>query len=150
MDYFVYMLFDSIKNCPIYIGATRDIKSRFSQHMSKTLKDYQGKDNVVIEILDLATGDNIAILEQYWFFQMKSWGFNLLQKKCRLYNSPKVIKYSTSEIGKLAEAFGKTFITMYRWIEKDDPRLTSDKAKKALKKVKSRRHEPTQDPHSPR
>lgn len=41
-------------------------------------------------------------------------------------------KYSKKQIGALAEAFGKSFWTILRWIKNNDDRLTSDKAKKAL------------------
>lgn len=38
----------------------------------------------------------------------------------------------TSIVGDLAEAFGKSVYTIYRWISKRDDRLTSDKAKKVF------------------
>lgn len=33
-------------------------------------------------------------------------------------------------IGALADAFGKSFLTIQRWFDSSDDRLTSDKAKK--------------------
>lgn len=44
-------------------------------------------------------------------------------------------KFSNKQIGALADAFGKSLLTIQRWITKNDDRLTSDKAKKALKQV---------------
>lgn len=37
-------------------------------------------------------------------------------------------------IGALAEAFGKSFLTIERWIEGEDDRLTSEKAKEVYSK----------------
>jgi len=45
-------------------------------------------------------------------------------------------RYTNLEVGALADAFRKSIITIQRWIDKNDDRLTSDKAKSALKKVK--------------
>lgn len=42
--------------------------------------------------------------------------------------------YTKSQIGILAETFNKSLLTIQRWIAAGDDRLTSDKAKKALKK----------------
>lgn len=44
--------------------------------------------------------------------------------------------YTETEIGLLADAFGKSGQTIKRWIENEDDRLTSEKAKKALSKKK--------------
>lgn len=46
-------------------------------------------------------------------------------------------KYTNKEIGALADAFKKSLLTIQRWIEKNDDRLTSEKAKKALAKINS-------------
>lgn len=43
-------------------------------------------------------------------------------------------EYTATEIGKLADAFGKSLLTIQRWIAKGDDRLTSEKAIKALQK----------------
>lgn len=37
-------------------------------------------------------------------------------------------------IGALADAFGKSFTTIKRWVDSGDVRLTTDTAKKVLKK----------------
>lgn len=44
--------------------------------------------------------------------------------------------YSNQEIAALADAFRKDMRTIMRWIKDSDDRLTSDKAKKALKDCK--------------
>lgn len=44
--------------------------------------------------------------------------------------------YTETEIGLLADAFKKSGQTIKRWIKDGDDRLTSDKAKDALKKKK--------------
>lgn len=43
--------------------------------------------------------------------------------------------YSLIEVAALATAFGKSTQTIIRWIENEDDRLTSDKAKKALSQI---------------
>lgn len=40
--------------------------------------------------------------------------------------------YSHSQIGILADAFGRSSQTIKRWIDNKDDRLTSDKAKEVL------------------
>jgi RNase H-fold protein (predicted Holliday junction resolvase) len=45
-------------------------------------------------------------------------------------------KYTHTQISALADAFGKSIWTILRWIKAEDDRLTSDKAKKALKELK--------------
>ena len=45
-------------------------------------------------------------------------------------------EYSSLEIGALATAFNKSLLTIQRWIAKKDDRLTSEKAKSALLKLK--------------
>jgi hypothetical protein len=44
----------------------------------------------------------------------------------------KFTKFTNKQIGALADAFGKSLLTIQRWIAKKDDRLTSDKAKKIL------------------
>lgn len=46
-------------------------------------------------------------------------------------------KLNNQQIGALADAFGRSLLTIKRWIQKNDDRLTSDKAKLALKNVKT-------------
>lgn len=45
-------------------------------------------------------------------------------------------KYTETEIGILADTFGKSSQTINRWIANSDDRLTSEKAKAALKSIK--------------
>lgn len=42
------------------------------------------------------------------------------------------ITYTQQQIAALADAFGKSFWTIERWVKKNDDRLTSDKAKQVL------------------
>lgn len=42
--------------------------------------------------------------------------------------------YTATEIGLLADAFGKDLQTIQRWIKNNNPILTSDVAKEALSK----------------
>lgn len=44
--------------------------------------------------------------------------------------------YTIVEIALLATAFGKSTQTIERWIKNEDDRLTSEKAKSALLKIK--------------
>lgn len=48
----------------------------------------------------------------------------------------KAKQYSVVEIALLATAFKKSTQTIIRWIEKNDDRLTSERAKAALLKIK--------------
>lgn len=41
--------------------------------------------------------------------------------------------YTKKQIGALADAFGKSIATIIRWIKASDDRLSSDKAKNAIK-----------------
>lgn len=44
--------------------------------------------------------------------------------------------YTNQQVGALADAFKKSITTIQRWIESNDDRLTSEKAKTALSKLK--------------
>lgn len=44
------------------------------------------------------------------------------------------VEYSKEVIGALADAFGKDFITIKRWIAQNDDRLTSEKAKEVFRR----------------
>lgn len=46
-------------------------------------------------------------------------------------------KYTLREIAELATVFGKSLQTIQRWIVQNDDRLTSEKAKSVLSKIKS-------------
>lgn len=45
-------------------------------------------------------------------------------------------KYNSLQIGALSDAFGKSLLTIQRWIAKNDDRLTSEKAKSTLNRLK--------------
>lgn len=133
VTHFVYMLFDNSKNIPLYVGATTDIKRRFSGHNSLLLKNYTGKADVVIEVLEETDIKKVADLEQYWYWQIRSWGFELLQKDCKKYRVSLNTGYSFYQIALLSIAFEKSPQTIIRWIKDGNDILTSDKAKLALK-----------------
>ena len=134
MRYFIYMLFDNLTQQPLYVGATKLLKARFSTHRGTTLKNYSNIAHVTMDVLEEANDENVVALEQYWYYQIKSWGFPLLQQDCKLYRMPKVLPFNVIQIGVLADAFKRSRLTIERWIEAGDDRLTSDKAKKALQK----------------
>lgn len=136
MPHFIYMLFDNMAQQPLYVGATKFLKERFSNHRNTTLKNYINAGHVTMEVLEVVNESNVVSLEQYWYWQIKSWGFALLQKDCREYQLRKIFIFSVVEIGRLADAFKRSIQTIERWIEAGDDRLTSDKAKEALKKKK--------------
>jgi hypothetical protein len=48
----------------------------------------------------------------------------------------KKVKYTNEQLGALADAFGKSVLTMKRWVEKNDDRLTSERAKAVISKFK--------------
>jgi hypothetical protein len=49
----------------------------------------------------------------------------------------KPAEFDKLTIGALADAFEKSYITIERWIESEDDRLTSEKAKEVYKKLSS-------------
>ena len=137
--YFVYMLFDNVAQVPLYVGATKSLKPRLSTHMGTTLKNYSNSNSVTIDVLEESDKNNVVFLEQFWFNQIKSWGFDLIQKNCRVYRQPTNTKYSHYEVALLSIAFEKSPQTIERWIKLNDDRLTSEKAKTALSKNKFKR-----------
>lgn len=62
---------------------------------------------------------------------------NLTSKMIIKKKRKKKLPYSHSQIGVLADAFGRSYQTIKRWIDKSDDRLTSDKAKEALTEIKN-------------
>lgn len=134
MTHFVYMLFDNLLQAPLYIGVTKSLETRYKGHLNSTIKKYINKDHVSIDILEEATENNASDTEQYWYWQIKSWGFVLLQKDCRPFKKPLKVQYSDLQIAYLATAFNCSTQTIVRWVKSSDDRLTSDRAKKALKK----------------
>lgn len=133
---YVYMLFDNKINAPLYIGVTKNIEQRFVGHKNTTLKMYENISHVTIEILEETEIKHVSFLEQYWYYQMKCWGFNLIQSDCRIYKIPPPIQYSHIQLAHLSLAFNKSVQTIERWIRSNDDRLTSDKARAALLKIK--------------
>jgi hypothetical protein len=57
-------------------------------------------------------------------------------------NKIKEFKDNKAVIGALAMAFDKSFITIERWMESNDDRLTSDKAKKVFEEYEAKTGQP--------
>jgi len=80
----------SYNGTPFYIGKTTgSLESRLCQHRSESLRDPQHPKSIIIlrnkyyvQISEIETiiGDNDLILktEEYWVFQFKAWGFNVV------------------------------------------------------------------------
>lgn len=77
---FIYMLYDNKENKAMYVGATRNLKNRLINHRSKKFKDYANINYLSIEVLEETTSEFTNKLEVYWYWQVKSWGFDLMQK----------------------------------------------------------------------
>ena len=137
MNFFVYALFDNKNNMPIYVGATRNIEERFVGHRNTTIKNHPNKEFVTIEVLEECVSDSeVMKMEQYWFWQFKSWGFLEGKDKCHPYKVKAGLGYSCHEIGVLADVFGKSLLTIQRWIKSNSDYLTSDKAISALRNIR--------------
>lgn len=134
--HFVYMLFDNLLDIPLYIGVTKNLGQRYNGHKNSTLKGYVNLPHTSIDVLEETVETEAAAMEQYWYSQMKTWGFNLLQKNCKMYRTPLPKTYTPMKIVYLAIAFNKSPQTINRWINNKDDRLTSEKAKAALLKPK--------------
>lgn len=129
----VYHLFDTVIFVPIYVGATKNLKTRLANHAITTLKGYRNIESVIIEEICLCKSDKDAnekekILYDCYIRQ----GYALLNKSEKFYRVPVKSKYTQYQIGALADAFDKSLLTIQRWIAKKDDRLTSEKAKSVL------------------
>ena len=118
---YVYMLFDNILNAPIYIGATNDLKKRDKGHRHNLLCNYINKNNVIMEVLEETNEHCAILLEKYWYWQMKSFGFSLL-------NSNRLVSYQTPYYMTVTKVYNKdgylyydSIYTMaWRWFIKKD------------------------------
>jgi len=77
---FIYMLMDIGSGTPFYVGATVNPKSRMIVHKNRKFKEYMKTNAVEMCILDEVHESEAAIMEEYWYNQLKSWGFELNQK----------------------------------------------------------------------
>lgn len=77
----IYTISDRKTGYVYYVGATEgDLNIRFSGHRSEYRLECLKSENVypVIEEIDVAHGTEEAReMENYWVWQMRSWGFNL-------------------------------------------------------------------------
>lgn len=81
-------------SCPVtgyvkYVGCTSNLKSSLLCHSTGRNIPVRSwisslNDKPVIEVLDLATEENVLEIESYWIQQMQVWGFCLLNKKSTL------------------------------------------------------------------
>lgn len=72
----------------------------------------------------------------FWHFYFKEIFGNIRNDIIFAFKFEVMKQYTVIEIALLATAFDKSTQTIERWIKSNDDRLTSDKAKLALLKVK--------------
>lgn len=138
MKVFIYFLFNNATNNVLYVGATRSPITRERAHKNR-LKAHPDVDSITLEVIEelVLFGDNAKKAEQYWYYQMKAWGFELSQSTKFFYKTArKHGDYTNTEKGFLADEFGKTTQTIEIWIRNKSDMLTTDRAKKALKKAR--------------
>ncbi len=133
---YIYELFDTKVQVPVYVGATKDKDVRFRSHLNTTLKDYVNKDFVEMKILEECVIKKAKKAEQKWYEYYINKGVVLLNSSTMFYRTPLKNGYTVYETALLATAFGKSMQTINRWIKSKDDRLTSDKAKAALVSTK--------------
>lgn len=96
----VYKITNKINN-KFYIGASVDIKGRYSQHVGKSCSKYKdsldfyrdvyelGKSNFELEILEICDVEMLLEREQYWYDELKPT-YNIVRpSKCN-FNDPEV------------------------------------------------------------
>lgn len=76
---YIYVLFDTLLNKNLYVGATILPGPRLSNHQSTTLKNYTGKENVVMNILEKSSPENAGEVEKKWTHHFVSLGIQLLK-----------------------------------------------------------------------
>lgn len=88
IEHYIYTLSDPISGDIRYVGQTNNIKIRYKKHISNTkrktkvinwIKSLKNKNlKPIIEIIDIVDYNNRNFWEEYWIWQMKVWGFNLM------------------------------------------------------------------------
>lgn len=83
----IYTLSDPVTNEIRYVGKTeKSLLKRFNEHLSKKDRTYKScwiqsllstGNKPIIELLDEVRYEDWIFWEQYWIFQLKSWGVNL-------------------------------------------------------------------------
>jgi hypothetical protein len=108
---YIYCLIDPTNNDIRYVGKTVNPKNRFKYHVNphitdtnKHKKNWINKlkvNNILPEMFILDEIDcydkEWIIYEEYWISQMKSWGFNILNKSNGGDNPPIKQKWTTDE-----------------------------------------------------
>lgn len=86
---YIYTLTDPITNEIKYCGKTNNLKIRLSGHMKekKVIEKYNWIKNLklkglkpLLEVIDEVDDNNWDFWEKYWISQLKTWGFDLLNK----------------------------------------------------------------------
>lgn len=87
---YIYILKDPVTKEIKYCGKTHNIKERYIGHLKeKTFKNEkyywinelkEKKLKPIIEIIDEVSDEDWDFWEKYWISQLKTWGFNLLNK----------------------------------------------------------------------
>ena len=95
----------NLKNERFYIGASVDIKGRYSQHVGKSCSKYKdsldfyrdiyelGKSNFELEILEVCDKDDLLEREQYWYDELNPT-YNIVR--------PSVCNFTNAEVNRRA------------------------------------------------
>jgi predicted GIY-YIG superfamily endonuclease len=81
----IYHLYDKKIKAPVYVGATKNIKMRFSNHLITTLKEYVNKDAVCLEVLESVEQIKAADAELFWLNKYLLKGIKLLNATRKRY-----------------------------------------------------------------
>lgn len=95
----IYMLFDEVIKHPVYVGATVNMESRLLGHRSTKFKGYKNK--LSIQLLNSVDVKDASKEEEFWYWQLKSFGFNLNQSPLNWYPD-KVHTYKEYDTVKMA------------------------------------------------
>jgi predicted GIY-YIG superfamily endonuclease len=81
----IYHLYDKKIKAPVYVGATKNIKLRFSNHLATTLKEYVNKDAVCLEVLATVEQSEAGKAELFWLKEYTRNGIKLLNASSKTY-----------------------------------------------------------------
>lgn len=142
----IYTISDPITKCIVYVGMSRDFKSRKSAHLysfgsNNPIAKYIYNLKIIgvrpiIEIIDECHSENALYFEQYWIQQILAWGFSLLNVNICRHNTtferkikpvsvkfimqwPNTIMYETAKIIAKQTEFGKMSSYIQRLILAD-------------------------------
>lgn len=85
---FIYAIFDDKSGIYLYVGASVSPKSRFASHKSTRFSKYPNKDFLKLDILEECEEIYAGRSEEYWYWQIRSWGFDLKQTTKDWYRTP--------------------------------------------------------------